>query len=222
MPGKARGPVESVRFNGIIYRRYPQSLHPSNRAYFQCSVADKRRGYSYLHRDVWIFHGGAIPDGYQVHHKDGNPANNHIDNLECVTPKEHSARHPPGPETLAKLRANLDRQRPKAAAWHGGEVGREWHRQHGRTVFRNLPERDFACERCGGAFRSRKAGARFCSNKCKAAARRASGVDDVPRTCVVCGKTFSVNRYSHVATCGRRCGRRLPGERQASGVQPDG
>lgn len=221
MPRKARGPVERIRFNGIIYRRYPESPNASDRAYFQCSMADKLRGYSYLHRDVWIFHRGPIPDGCQVHHKDEDPANNHIDNLECVTPKEHSARHPPTPERLAQIREHLDRQRPKAAAWHGGEAGREWHREHGRKVFSNRPMREFTCGRCGEPFQSRKADARFCSNRCKAAARRASGTDDVSRTCAVCKKTFTVNRYSRVATCGRRCGRRLQGERQQGSLQPD-
>ena len=32
---------------------------------------------------------GNIPDGYEVHHKDGNKQNNNVSNLEIVTKKEH-------------------------------------------------------------------------------------------------------------------------------------
>ena len=33
---------------------------------------------------------GEIPKGYHVHHKDGNKQNNRVDNLEILSPKEHS------------------------------------------------------------------------------------------------------------------------------------
>jgi len=45
------------------------------------------------HRVVWENHNGAIPDGYQVHHIDGNKLNNDISNLELVNPKEHKDKH---------------------------------------------------------------------------------------------------------------------------------
>lgn len=34
-----------------------------------------------------------IPDGYEIHHKDENPLNNNIDNLECVEKKNHARFH---------------------------------------------------------------------------------------------------------------------------------
>lgn len=32
---------------------------------------------------------GEIPEGYHVHHKDGNKQNNRVDNLEIIHPKQH-------------------------------------------------------------------------------------------------------------------------------------
>ena len=44
-----------------------------------------------LHRAVYIMHNGSIPDGYQIHHKDGNHKNNRIENLECVSTLRHGS-----------------------------------------------------------------------------------------------------------------------------------
>jgi len=46
------------------------------------------------YRKLWIEHYGNIPKdeqgrSYEIHHKDGNHANNSIDNLSCITIKEH-------------------------------------------------------------------------------------------------------------------------------------
>lgn len=45
------------------------------------------------HRKIWEEINGAIPEGMHIHHKDCNHANNAIENLELVTPKEHRQRH---------------------------------------------------------------------------------------------------------------------------------
>lgn len=48
---------------------------------------------SALHRDVWKCYYGEIPDGCVIHHRDNNPANNTIDNLQCLTKVEHRRLH---------------------------------------------------------------------------------------------------------------------------------
>lgn len=45
------------------------------------------------HRLVWEKHNGPIPEGYVIHHKDGNGLNNSIDNLEMMTRSEHARYH---------------------------------------------------------------------------------------------------------------------------------
>jgi len=45
------------------------------------------------HRWLWEQAYGKIPAGMQVHHKDENPTNNDIDNLEVVDAFEHNSMH---------------------------------------------------------------------------------------------------------------------------------
>ena len=42
-----------------------------------------------MYRKIYEQHYGKIPDGYHIHHKDGNHANNVVHNLQCVTAQEH-------------------------------------------------------------------------------------------------------------------------------------
>lgn len=46
-----------------------------------------------VHQLVYALTYGPIPKGYHIHHKDGDKRNNHWDNLQCVTPKEHKRLH---------------------------------------------------------------------------------------------------------------------------------
>ena len=45
--------------------------------------SDKKRWYE--HRVVWTLVNGPIPEGYVIDHIDGDPSNNKIENLRCVT-----------------------------------------------------------------------------------------------------------------------------------------
>lgn len=42
------------------------------------------------HRVIWVMHYGAIPEGFQIDHVDGNRINNRIENLRLVSPKMNS------------------------------------------------------------------------------------------------------------------------------------
>jgi len=54
--------------------------------YLRATTGDRE----YLHRVVWMHHHGAIPDGWQIHHRDHDKTNNTIANLECLTADEHA------------------------------------------------------------------------------------------------------------------------------------
>lgn len=51
--------------------------------------------HQWVHRMVWEETNGAVQDGDVVHHKDHNPLNNTIDNLECISSYEHQSHHYP-------------------------------------------------------------------------------------------------------------------------------
>lgn len=75
---------EIIEFKGVKYYRYPDSPKRTHRVYFQ------RQGKQ-LHRAIWEDANGPIPDGFEVHHKDGNPLNNSVDNLEALPRSRHKA-----------------------------------------------------------------------------------------------------------------------------------
>ena len=173
--------------------------------FYRCGRYFQRKG-SRLHRVVWAAAFGPIPPGHHIHHRDGDPANNVISNLECLSAADHlGARH--GEASAKRGRRSIVRAAAAAKAWHGSVEGLAWHRQHYdkncAPALANA-KRDFVCEQCGDAFRA--ISGRFCSGRCKAAWRRASGVDDEDRRCVVCGSGFRANRYSKTAACSRECG----------------
>ena len=64
------------------------------------------RGGKYLHRVVWSYYHGEIPDGYEIHHVDGNPANNNVENLQCISPKEHKEKHRQKPRPVFNICQN--------------------------------------------------------------------------------------------------------------------
>ena len=45
------------------------------------------------YRSIWEKPSCRIPDGYEIHHIDGNRVNNKIDNLMCVSIEEHYSIH---------------------------------------------------------------------------------------------------------------------------------
>lgn len=199
--------AERTLWNGKKYSRWPTARQRSDRVYFQRSI---KGGVEYLHRAVWEHHNGPIPSGHHIHHVDGDPGNNSIENLECVTPDQHAARHPLSAKRLAWQSEHLARIRPLTKAWHASPEGIDEHRRVGAMAYAQFQPEPKRCAHCAERFTPRKIGNAdlFCGNKCRAAARRASGVDDEDRACVVCGTPFRVNRYSKTQTCSRACGNR--------------
>lgn len=171
--------------------------------YYRCGFYFQRKGVR-LHRVVWeAVHGVPVPAGFHVHHRDEDRSNNQPDNLELLEGRAHVAHHSkdfkPSAETTAKAVE-------AAKAWHASAAGSEWHRQHYRRIADKLHAKvDCTCKQCGRDFVGDKR-SEFCGNPCKSAWRRASGLDDVQRSCAVCGGTFTANKYASTRTCSRKCG----------------
>lgn len=215
--------VERMEWNGRKYRRYPESKCRTDRVYWHRSK--RTGGIAYLHRDVWEHHNGPIPNGFHIHHVDGDTSNNAIDNLECVTPKQHiGERHKWDDERKRKQAAHLDSIRDATKAWHRSPEGVEVHRRVGAMAYDSFKPTPKPCDHCSTVFHPRAIGNRdrFCSNACKSAWRRASGADNESRVCAICCAAFDANKYSKSRTCSRSCGNRARSRTIAASLRPDG
>lgn len=79
--------TEKVVFNGKIFTRYLNSSRSKSRYFYgEIYSRETKRGKKIaLHRYVWEHYNGPIPWDCVIHHKDDNPANNAIENLECIS-----------------------------------------------------------------------------------------------------------------------------------------
>ena len=192
--------MKTQYFNGLHFTRDERT------GYYLNSTIQKR-----MHRYVWESCNGEIPAGCEIHHKDHNPANNDIDNLELMTVQDHRRYHAKNQGIKNVESGHLENIRGMTKEWPASAEGLEWHRKHyERTKNKLHAKRKFVCEFCGKEFEAEDKGVnRFCSNKCKSAWRRKSGIDDETRECRVCGRHFTVNKYSRTRTCSRVCGAKL-------------
>lgn len=168
----AKGRREVVIFGGVRFYRYPDSKHWAHRAYFKPHVHAVKKGVEALHIEIWKWNHGSVPEGHTIHHRDHNPLNNRIENLQCLTHSEHSTLHgnSPSPQYLEWKRANIVIAQDAAKAWHGSPEGREWHREHAKKMgLHTLPKVDLVCayDQCSKQFIGRSFWDKFCSDSCK-------------------------------------------------------
>ena len=186
-------------FNGITF------CQTSEKDYFRHTTG---KTTILMHRYVWEFYNCKIPKGYEVHHIDGNKANNDISNLKLVESHEHRMLH-------SKLLTDDEREwrrnnlainaRPKASEWHKSDEGRAWHKeQYERTKDALHQQIEHECLNCGKVFVG-EIKDKYCSNACKSAYRRKNNIDKIESSCVICGKTFMTNKYRKSNTCSREC-----------------
>lgn len=84
--------------NGVVFTRWGNkpvafSSRVNGRRFAQATINGK--SYSiYIHEAVFaLYHNRPIAEGNEIHHRDGNPANNAIDNLIELTPTQHKRIH---------------------------------------------------------------------------------------------------------------------------------
>lgn len=215
-------PREEIEYDGFKWYRYPEARRRSDRVYFKrTTVKDGKTRPVWLHRYIYEQAHGAIPKGFHVHHKDGNPNNNALENLECLSAADHRHEHPFTDEQLERQKEHLERIRPLTKAWHKSAEGRAKHKEIGALAYVNFKPEPKICENCGKTFLPHAVGNRdkFCSNACKSAWRRKQHIDDEERICPVCGKSFFVNKYDKKKTCSRSCANRLRAQQALEGLR---
>jgi hypothetical protein len=169
-------------------------------------------GERLLHRQVWVQHNGPIPEGHEVHHKDGDWRNNAIENLECIDGSEHARQHLlerfEDEEFRKQNAVNLQKAREAAKEWHSTEEGLQFHSELGRLSWKNRHPVRLKCEVCGTDYEAKRAEvAKYCSKACRmSVCYRASFTDT--RKCEHCGKDFAASRHRTNRFCSRSCSAR--------------
>lgn len=166
-----------------------------------------------MHRYVWRYYNGPIPKGYHIHHIDHDKSNNTIENLQLITIKKYTTMHSEEhvKSNYEAMCNNLIKNAvPKSKEWHKSEEGHEWHKKHYEEMKDKLYVKvTKKCKCCGKEYETYKGRNYFCSNACKSKWRRKSGIDNEKRLCEVCGKEYTVNKYSKTRTCSRSCARKI-------------
>jgi hypothetical protein len=89
----------AARIGGRIYPVEPRRAESTTRrGYLRVRLYVRGVGLQTVaaHHVVWVAANGPISEGLQINHKDMNPSNNRLDNLELVTPSgnmRHSYQH---------------------------------------------------------------------------------------------------------------------------------
>ena len=194
-----------TEFNGRIY-----SLHSTGYLY---------RGRQALHRVVWEYHNGAIPDGYHVHHVDEDKTNNDIGNLKIISAGDHVNIHRANNEK-ARLEAFRNSKKAKSAARTNirkaiaasAELPRSDKQQasaaKGRAAAWVLPRTEQQIAASVANLTDAWNAPRTEKQKIQMEAARKLGVEKSHRerqeTCVNCGESFTT-RSNRAKYCGGRC-----------------
>jgi predicted nucleic acid-binding Zn ribbon protein len=176
-----------------------------------------------LHRDIWKFHNGEIPEGHHIHHEDGDFNNNEISNLVCLSSAAHQVEHREERSARAKSPkhlAHLAAIRPLANEWHKTEECRAWAREQAkRSILQDWPEKP--CIICGTMFKPKVTKASMCSEECKRQQRNtlmrkrysskpkndiAKRKQITERYCEICGSVF-IPASGRSLVCGSECRR---------------
>jgi hypothetical protein len=148
--------LQVISFDGKRYRKYG--------TYFTRGANGTTE---YLHRAVWQHHNGPIPAGVHIHHKDGNPDNNAIENLEAIDGREHVREHglvAPHLKSQERL-ALLDRIREASHESRRTEENRAKASAKARVYAASLSIA-IVCAECGTPAIAHNGRAKYCSKRC--------------------------------------------------------
>ena len=187
-------PIETVsdtrkRCNGFTF-------HKNNHGRFVGSIG--------LHRFVWTYFNGEIPDGCEIHHRDFDKENNDIANLELVTKDEHKRIH-------AECKNNTCF--PKKSKFTCAVCGKKFQAVNRgnnaycsaeckRTANHEHDKVERICLVCGQIFSTDKyKDAKCCSKKCAGKLLEKQET----RICPTCGKEFSTCASGVRKFCSMQC-----------------
>ena len=198
---------EIIEFNGVKYKLMGQGKYYLS----QSNTNEGRKHAKGLHVAIWEFYNKKeVPKGYEIHHKDGNHFNNNIDNLECISIREHHKKHFTKDEKFDKF---LQAGQEARKEWHKSEEGKKWHSEHAKEQWENKEEIEKQCKECGKIFKTKQTWAEYCCDLCGEKWRRKHKRITYKRNCIVCGKEFEATKQKPSSkerlTCCRTCANKL-------------
>ena len=105
--------ITEVDTNGTVYTKHgpkkPQRAHTNGKKYqkLQFYVKAEDKTYNlFVHSIVYTWFNKIFPAGMEIHHKDFDPTNNSIANLECLTKEEHRKKHED--KSIREMKCRLD------------------------------------------------------------------------------------------------------------------
>lgn len=183
------------KFNGIIF------------------YESKREGRYFtavpLHKAVYMYAYGEIPDGYEIHHIDFDPTNNEIENLILLTHTEHMKIH-------AKINSSKCRHlkskfickncgKEYETVYNGNNMfcSRKCQRQYN---YRNSNQQEKRiCIVCGKGFTVHKySKTKICSKECLSKFNYNPKIHIIKK-CVTCGIEFETTKTHNKKYCSREC-----------------
>lgn len=117
------GRVKSLNYNGTKKERL-LSQCKSRGYYVVCLYSNKKRRMFLAHQLVAIAFLNHKPCGFKlvVNHKDFNPLNNHVDNLEVVTNRENcNHKHIKSTSQYTGVSWNIHHKKWMSSIWHDGK-----------------------------------------------------------------------------------------------------
>lgn len=142
-----------IKYNGVVWTRYPESNRRQLRVYYWHHSSWKKSPEA-LHRQLYKDFVGPIPAGYHIHHKDSNPENNSITNLECMPGKQHAGyfwNDPENKETQEEFRRK-----------RRGQYNQPEFRKKMSEAQKNRSEVERTCKLCEQKFMTKSRNAKWC------------------------------------------------------------
>lgn len=143
----------------VIYRGH-RYYRKTGRKYYQRTWPSR----ALLHIQKWTDKYGPRPSGAVIHHKDGDPENNRLSNLELMTRSDHARLH--GRQNGQACAERLAKGRLKAEAWRKSNVGRSKLRILARQRWMSMPMMPMVCAECGVSYEAKNPRRRYCGVKC--------------------------------------------------------
>lgn len=97
--------------------------------YYQITSTKEGNARKLLHRLIWEDFYGEIPEGYVIHHKNGNKQDNCILNLQLMDGKEHLSLHNKGENHPMYGKIISEEHKKKLSKAHAGKTLSESHKK---------------------------------------------------------------------------------------------